>query len=164
MRTPPPVGSSCRVGARSAVIALPAFPTARLWRETMERMDVSFDGATQRMEGIDKYGVPVSPFDPEAVPHKALYLLNTASVDQVSLSPLAPADAFAQLPHVMHRRRIARALGQGEAMFRALSSLCATLPIKRVQQPVNGFELGALADAIETDAAGQTQARTEAVL
>lgn len=146
--------TAVKIDVGGDAVATPGFPAARLWRETMSRLDIPLDGAMRRMAGIDKYVVPIPSFHTDPIPLRRLYLLNAAPVEHVTLHPLAPAEAFAQTTQVMHRRRIARAMGQGPALFRMLSGLCAGLPVMRVERPVEGFALGALADAIEADLRG----------
>ena len=139
--------------AAGDLAAIPAFPAARLWGETMDALAMSRDGAQRRMAGLDKFVTPIANFHAGPTAIRCVYGLAPELRADVAIDPIEAAEGFALITRNTHRRRISAAMGLAAPHFAMATRFSASARFAMARRPIDGFMIEALADAIEADLA-----------
>lgn len=150
-----------RIDGRGPPLAVPGYPTLRLWADAFDRLGLAVEARLQARDGIDKYLLPVKDFATRPQPIRAAYALSFRVGENFELVRVASAEAFLILKRNIHRRRLIDGLGNREPYFHALSRIVRTVPLTRVTRPAEGISLAALADRIESHIANHPAASRE---
>lgn len=133
--------------------ALAAFPSMRLWQDTLDMLD--WQGRTRVQEGIEKYLIPIGSFSPAPLPVHAVFFLTQNDRSDVLVEPVSSTEAFTRLRRATYRKQFRKGLGQQVTHFRTLAAMAKSVPAFRVIRPTHPFLLDALADRIDAHLRGE---------
>ena len=145
--------TAVEVDAAGKPRALPAFPSLRLWQDTLEMLD--WPGRTRVQEGMGKYLIPIESFSPAPLPVRAVFFLTYSARSDVLVEPVSSTEAFTMLRRGTYRKRFRKGLGQQVTHFRTLAAIAKSVPVFRVIRPAYPFLLDALADRIDAHLRGE---------
>ncbi len=136
-------------GGGGRIEVLPAFPRLKLWRESMDALQIPGEGAPRVREGMDKYDVcSLAGFDPAPVPLDAVLVLREGS--GVALQRLAPAAAVTALHAGLSKPGVAARMGLQARLFSQAAAIGRVVPVWTLQRPRSFDALDATADLIES--------------
>lgn len=133
--------------------ALAAFPSMRLWRDTLDML--CWRGRTRVQEGMEKYLIPIKSFSPAPLPVRAVFFLTQSDRSDIAVRPMSSAKAFRALRKFTYRKAYLKGLGAGTTHFRTLAAMAKSVPVFRVIRPAYPFLLDALADRIDAHLRGE---------
>ncbi len=116
--------------------ALPGFPSMRLQNRALKILDPSWQSAAAPLRsGTKSRMVPARRFHGEAMPVRAVYLLNRKADAEIACKRLSQTQAFAALTAATCRLRFLRGLGAERGHFRAVASVAKRAPVERLTWP-----------------------------
>ena len=130
-------------------VALPAFPSMRLWVDTLDKLEERPQTQGKVREDMKKYQVPVERFRAKPLAVHAVCVLTSHQREDVEVETVPPSHAFGWLWKYTYRKRYLHGLGQHPAHFRTITAMAKRLPVVRVARPAHPFLLNALADRVE---------------
>ena len=133
--------------------ALAAFPSMRLWQDTLDVFD--WRGRTRVREGMEKYLIPIGSFSPAPLPVRAVFFLTESNGSDVTVESMSSLEAFAVLRKNTYRKAFLKGLGQQPRHFQTLTAMAKIVPVFRVTRPTYPFLLDALADRIDAHLCGE---------
>jgi hypothetical protein len=147
--------SVVEISATQAPVLHPSVPTVRLWRDSVEALDVSCVSLAHNRRGQEKYHVPFAaagtPVLPR-VPLRMIYLLGApAGQDPEAVTPLPVGDGAAALETLVCQRRHVAAGGREADLLKAAVRIAATVPIRRLDWHMRFEALDELVQALEAD-------------
>ena len=118
-------------------VALPAYPSLRLWADAVEAL--GWNGRTRGRvrEGMEKFLAPVERFSKAPLPVRAVFALRYHNRAGLEIERMAPADAFKCLLRRTYRKRYARGLGRAPEQFRAVAELARQAPVAWISKPMS---------------------------
>lgn len=130
-------------------LAHPAWPALKLAADTLARFQFKPAAPGSAELVTDKYQVsPESGFCGRALPLHSVYVLCPAAVSRPRLTRLRGADSVALLQRQVYRGEYAADLGRLPLHFQTVTAVATHSRTYRVERPIHGFLLEALADAI----------------
>lgn len=135
-------------------IASPGIPRLRLWRDAVERSgrspgdySPSFTTAPHR----DKFDVPIAAdgLALRPVPLRALYVLDPADADTVSIETLSPAAALRSIVANTYRGRYIHGSVAATRHFRSCQAIASHVPVFVTRRPWSLDRIGETGEAIE---------------
>lgn len=138
------------VDADGVARVLPGFPRIRLTPRALAKLRLSTRGERIR-PAIAKYMLPVDRFCAEAVPIRAVYLLEPHNRDDIRIESPAGMARFELLRSAIYRPRFLRAAPHRQATFVALKAAFTQARVARIQRPQTPFMLDELVDRITAD-------------
>ena len=129
---------------------LPAFPFARITKETVENLKLSVE-SSRLSSGLKKFVVPVDNFCGRSTPVYAVYSLNLHNKDEIKIDHLADIEKFHTLNKRTYRRRFLQNSRQKQIHFNIVSLLSKQIKVAEVFRPDNTKLIEELADRIEED-------------
>lgn len=119
----------------------PAMPRMRLWRDSLEALDVPSDLLQRDRVELEKYVLPaneIGGFLGDPLPLKAIFMLQSANSSQLEGTfRMRPMEAVAALGEEVYRRRQAYALGRKAELFRGVTKVADTVPIFRLARQLD---------------------------
>lgn len=128
--------------------AQPAFPTIRLWEDSMSALGKDAEAHRAVRPDLRKFHVPVDDFRDDALPVAHICFLDTHNRPGTVISGLAPTEGLRRLVEVMFRRRTAMGQGRQAADFRIASDLARRVPMCTIVRPVTPFRLEPFLDRV----------------
>lgn len=131
----------------------PGIPRMRLWRDSLEALDVSLDQLQRDRIELEKYAVPSSEmgdFLTEAVPLRGVFLLRAAASPEMEGTAAMPTmETVIQLTEQVYRRRQAVAMGRKAALFQAAARIAAMVPVRSLDRQLDLGQLDRTAAMVE---------------
>lgn len=133
--------------------AAPAYPQAKLWGDTLQRLGIDETGLRRVRPSRAKKAVPIEDAWHEGhVPVKRLYVLSPGWRKQHPvLQPISGSVKFRVLRDYTYRVEFLQGLDLTLQHFKQVAELASRLPITRVVRPADGFLLDEFVDTIEED-------------
>ncbi|GKS75303.1 aldolase [Acidovorax sp. SUPP950] len=129
---------------------LPAFPRLKLWRETMDALELPVDGLPQIRPGMNKYDLrPHAGFDVSTQQLDAVLVLRDAPSSL--LKHCTPSEALPILHSYLSRPQVAQRLGLRAATFAQAAAIGRLTPVWELHRPRSFDALDATADLIEAN-------------
>ena len=147
--------TAVEVDAAGKPRALAAFPSIRLWADTLDALGWRDSPKKRVQEGSEKYQVPVEWFSPTPQPLRAFYILLSEPRQHIGAERVPLRQVFKQLHEYTYRKRARYGLGQQTTHFRTLVAMAKNVPVFRVTRPTHPFLLDALADRIDAHLRGE---------
>ena len=122
------------LSAPGSPMVFPAYPQMKLWRDSLDGLNISAEGLQRVRRTFEKFTVPAAiSFETSAVPLAAIYvLLDAAGMQQAAIRRLDGLDAVSDLTRNFYQTRLVAAMGrQGDAMQAAFKILEA-VPLYRL--------------------------------
>lgn len=114
--------------ASSSVEVLPSFPRLKLWRDSLERLQISTVGLSRVREALEKYDVrPQAAFDPAPKQLHAIVVLHSGP--DLRLTRLGAVAAVPVLNAHISRPRVAAYLGRRADLFRQSALVAQAVPV-----------------------------------
>jgi hypothetical protein len=132
------------------VFAIPAFPRQKLWRNSLDALQLAAGRRLRTNGDFEKfeYAVPRA-FHAEPVPLAMVcHLLEARLPNLPSLEKLSGFDAMAHVRSVVYRLRAGQQLDGGARIFANCAALAAAVPQYRLHRPAHFDELRAFAKAL----------------
>lgn len=137
----------CAIGQDGRV--QPGLPKVKLWEHAAGRLGVDTAPLDRVRPADAKFHVPLQAgFCAAAQPILGAFWLEPGDVDRVSVTPVDGPLRFAMLRSNVYRPEFLQPLGLEEGYVTALSQLASAVPMFQVARPTDGFEIGALVEAI----------------
>ena len=133
----------------SAATALPGLAGLRLWKHTLNEMQIAHRVRSRVRGSLEKYWVETPLSCSEPLPVSAVFVLSSHNRPDIRMESLPRGDAFGMLTEHAHRRRVMDAMGQRPAHFRAATAIARDVPVTCVTRPSYPFLLEELADQVE---------------
>lgn len=138
--------------------ALPAFPTMRLWKDSLDALQWRGRAKRRVREGMAKYLVDAPRFHRTPQPIRALFSVGFTSTDGIELRPQTGATACARLLRDAFRKQFLKRSPQEAMQFRAAAAMARQLPLVAVRRPAEPLLADALASCVEAHLSGDTNA------
>lgn len=125
------------VAAPGGPLVWPGVPRLKLWRNTMEALNLPLGRPVRTSVCLEKYSHPVpDAFHAAPVPLGRIYhVYRFASARNHRPQPVSGRHAFDLLRDHIYRSRIARAMGLGERIFLQAASLTASVAQFKLMAP-----------------------------
>jgi hypothetical protein len=131
-------------------VVWPAFPRLKLWRDTLDHMQVPIEGLEQGRPELARYHLQVPTFTPEPLPLATVYHLREAvDARHEKIARLRGLSAIRETNESVYRRTIGRSLGGGDRLMFAVRRLCAEVPMHVLARRPALDTLGALVESLE---------------
>lgn len=143
-----------RPGPGGALLAHPGFPQAKLWLDSLDRLELPAEGLRRIRHKLEKRAVPLSPgegFHPEAVPVRKLYLLRPRNEPGIEIRPVVGPAKFLALKEQTYRFQFMADADSRTGHFHHALRLAQETPLATVARSRGEFLIEELADRIEAD-------------
>jgi len=140
--------------AADGPLVFPALPRIRLWRDSLEALDIVPDQLMKVRNSLDKFLLPanqIGDFLPQALPLKAIFFLETAHTTTAENSVIQDpaAETIRRLRSEVYRSRQAELLGRTSALFLGAARIVKDVPVTRLVRQADLARLDELVDLIE---------------
>lgn len=129
--------------------ALPAFPTMRLWKNSLTALKWQCRAERRVREGMARYLVAAPKFHRAPLAIRALFSVDTASAAGIEMRPGSVSTALSQLIRYSFRKRFQRRLRQEATQFRIASAMAEQVPLVNVSCPAEPLLPDALASRVD---------------
>lgn len=134
--------------------AIPGFPRIKLWQDAADQLGISTEGRTRVFPAMEKFNLPIEPFDPELrLPIRWVYHLTTGQVESIGIEPVTGLRRFRLLRDNTYRNEYLDGPDLLSGHLRRCSQLAGQIHLATVSRPGSGFALDALIDCLLADAA-----------
>ena len=134
--------------------AIPGFPRIKLWQDAADHLGVSTAGRMQVFPGLEKFNLPIAPFDPDGLlPIRWIYHLSKGDVTDVRIEPITGLRRFRLLRDNTYRNEYLDGEDMLSGHLKQCSRLASQVRLSRVQRPSEGFSLDRLIDCLLEDVA-----------
>jgi hypothetical protein len=117
------------VTSTESILALPSYPHIKLWRDSLDALQISLETLAQIRPEHQKYYFPChESFEKNALPLNAIYIIDRM-LQSHAPAPLKGAQAFARLQENSYRTRNLAFMGLVGQQFRLLSILSSKIPV-----------------------------------
>lgn len=127
--------------ASGGPLVYPAMPRMRLWRDSLEALDIAPDRLQRDRVELEKYVLPANEtgvFLGKPQPLKAVFMLQSANSPQLERTfRMQPMEAVAALGSEIYRRRQAYALGRKKELFRDATKIAGIVPVLRLARQLD---------------------------
>lgn len=124
-----------RVGEGSAPIAIPAFPSVRVWQDVLERSGTDFSALDRVRPDMAKYYVPVEDFHGQPEPLAGIIYMVAGNGSEPSVTQLDPTQRIAPLRQMVYRKNFLKSFGLEAFAFRAVAASARDVPMVRYERP-----------------------------
>jgi hypothetical protein len=124
------------------VLALPAYPQVKLWRDAIEQLAVKAESG-EKLPDIEKYNLDLeSSFHKNPIPLRAIYLLLPTETNEITFEPLHGMSKFQAVKRYNYGNYYLKGLGLQAAHFHLTSLISSRVPVARIRRPrqVNRLE------------------------
>ena len=124
------------------VLALPAYPQVKLWRDAIERLAVQVETG-EKLPDVEKYNLDMqASFHQQPLPLRAIYLLLPGEADEITFTPLHGMSKFQAIKRFNYGNYYLKGLGLQAAHFHLTSLIAGQIPVTRIRRPrqVNRLE------------------------
>ena len=141
-----PLDAECR--------AVPGFPRLKLWRDTVEHLDIDAEPLKRIRPQTEKFNYPlIQQFAGHPLPVRWVYILGTHTEPDTLFEPISGMDRFQPLHNNTYRVRFLQGMALKGEHLKLCGQLAGRVRLARITRPMHGFDLDALMDRILTDVA-----------
>ena len=134
------------------MMAHPGFPEAKLWLDSLNRLDISAEGLRRIRTKLEKRALPLGgAFASTPLPLKKLYVLRQHNRDELKLTTIQGPQKFAVLKAQTYRFGFLAGVGEKAGHFKQALRLAQQAPLAAVQRSSGAFRLDELVALIEAD-------------
>lgn len=134
------------------MMAQPGFPQAKLWLDSLKRLEFEPAELRKIRACLEKRALPLEEgFHRNALSVRKIYLLGTHNVDRFDLIPGAGPQKFNVLKNHTYRFLYIADTGTKAVHFKHAMQLAQQVPLARVVRPMAGFRIDELIELIEAD-------------
>ena len=130
-------------------VALPAFPTIRLWGKSLDALQWRGRAGQRVREGMERYFVSPPRFHDAPLPVRGLFVSFTTD-GGIELQRETASTALSRLLRYTHRKRFLHGMPQGATQFRIAAAMAKQVRMVAIGRPAEPFLLDALTSRIET--------------
>ncbi len=135
---------------RSAVV-VPAFPSMRLWEDSILSLGWSAGKLERVREGLSRYRIStVDSFEVSSQPLRHIYLLVPDHIDEVGFEAVSGARAVDAILVQTYRKEILAGMGEGKGHFQRVLSVARQVPITRIRRPHTALEIDDFVKAVDS--------------
>lgn len=118
-------------------ILYPSYPSLKLWKQTLEDLNIPYENSKKISDHLDKYYLPMNDlFWAEPLPISHIFLLEkNADISDVQVQPLSNTAFFEQLILNAHRFFYIKQLNMTKAQFTWASVLSQTVKGAKLIRP-----------------------------
>ncbi|MBN1413644.1 MAG: hypothetical protein JW973_00980 [Bacteroidales bacterium] len=127
----------------------PAFPTIKIWEDSLIHLGFSSEGLEPVRGVLKKYYLPVNKFSPKYTTIHKIFIINTHNRPEVETKPLQGMDKFRVLKKHTYLFRGIPKTGLEKNHFVLVNQLAKQVPITLITRPSGEFNTGILVKAIE---------------
>jgi len=143
-----------RPDAEGRMLAYPGFPHAKLWLDSLRKLELSPDGFRRIRRALEKRAVPLGEsFRTSPLPVRKLYALNPVNKDQLKIVPVVGPGKFLILRTHSYRFGFLAAAERKTGHFQHAMRLAQQVPMATVVRSNGRFRLPDLVDLIAADLA-----------
>ena len=128
-----------QVSEGNAPLAIPAFPSVRVWQDVLERAGTDFSTLDRVRPDMAKYYVPVDNFHGEPESLAGIIYMVAGNGAEPSVSHLDPAQRIAPLRQMVYRKNFLKSFGLEAFAFRAIATLARDVPMVRFVRPTTAI-------------------------
>lgn len=141
-----PVDGECR--------AVPGFPRIKLWRDTVDRLNIDAGPLKHIRPGMEKFHYPLTHASAiRPLPIRWVYILDSHNRDETLFEPIGGMQRFQPLHNNTYRVRFLKGMAlKGEHLL-LCGRLAGRIRLARVTRPQHGFDLDGLVERILADIA-----------
>lgn len=141
-----------RPRADGRMVAQPGFPQAKLWLDSLKRLEFAPDQLKPIRAKIEKRALPLADqFHGAPLPVRKLYLLGPHNGDNFVLTPGVGAQKFNVIKNHTYRFLYIADVSAKAGHFKQGMRLAQQVPLVRVVRPMSGFRIDELVALIESD-------------
>lgn len=142
----------CAIDIRGIPIVLPGTSCLKVWADALPGLGIDHNDLRPVRLGIKKYFLPCSQDSyPEQIPLHAVYLLQSSTCRQVSLSPIVGLAKIEALIRNTFRRTLLEQMGLAEPHFTRIFKIASAIQMKRLERPRDSFQIDAIVDCLIED-------------
>ncbi|MCG2784733.1 MAG: hypothetical protein L6461_06470 [Anaerolineae bacterium] len=131
------------------VLALPAFPQVKLWRDAIEQLSFRAE-AREKLPEVEKYNLSLdSGFQKHPLPLRAIYLLHPTETENITFETLQGMAKFQAIKQYNYGNYYLKGLGLQAAHFHLISLIASRVPVIRIRRPRQVNQLEALIDKLD---------------
>ena len=143
-----------RADAGGRMLAHPGFPQAKLWLDSLEKLDLSPEGLRRIRRKLEKRAVPLgADFVARPLPLRKLYVLVPHNRDEISITEVSGPRKFLILKQQTYRFGFLAGIDEKVGHFQLALRLAQQLPLCVVRRPSGSFRLEELVSLIKADLA-----------
>jgi len=141
-----PLDAECR--------AIPGFPRLKLWRDTIDLLEIDASPLKRIRPQTEKFNFPlVRRFAKRPLPIRWVYILGTHTQSDTRFEPIAGMQRFEPLHNNTYRVRFLRGMALKGEHLKLCGRLGGRARVARMTRPQHGFELETLIDRLLVDVA-----------
>ncbi len=127
---------------------LPAFPSVKLWEDSLKRLNISFEGLQPVRAESRKYYLPVDKFSHNAVKIDHIFILKPHNRLNIEIRALQGVEKFSVLKKHTYLFRGIPKTGLEQNHFSLVSQLASQVPVTLLTRPDAEFNIKRLIDTI----------------
>jgi hypothetical protein len=128
--------------------ALPAFPTIKMWKDSLDHLGISTSTLTPVRNHLLKFFLPVEKQISEPVRIDCLYVLNSHNQADIQISPILGIQKFRIVKRHTYLFKSMQKTGLGMNHFLQASLLAKAVPLYLISRPVLPMDLEKLVTCI----------------
>ena len=129
-------------------VALPAFPTIRLWGKSLDALQWRSRVGQRVHEGMERYFVAPPRFHDAPLPVRGMFVAFTTD-GGIELQRETTSTALSRLLRYTHRKRFLHGMPHGATQFRIAAAMAKQVRLVAIGRPIEPFLLDALTSRIE---------------
>ncbi len=134
--------------------AIPGFPRIKLWQDAADHLGFSTEGRIRVFPDMDKYNLPIAPFDHAArLPIRWVYHLTSGDVDEICIEPVTGQRRFGLLRDNTYRNEYLDGPDMLGGHLKQCGRLAGQIHLSKVVRPISGFSLDSLIESLLNDVA-----------
>lgn len=127
----------------------PGYPFIKLWKESLEKLAIPYDGLDRVHSADEKYYVPLTHnWNSAPVPLGSINFLNCVEKNEISIQPLKTLDKFAMLKNNLFRPYLVNLLELHQPVFNLSKTIVQQVPLSIIERPQHAFMLDELVDTL----------------
>lgn len=135
--------------ADGRLTALISPPYVRLQADTLDMVGWRERPQMGALRGSEKYRLPVEQVNQTQVPIRAVYILTTSDLSDITVERMPIVDTFKWLYKHTYQRDVMKKWGHHFKLFHVLEAMARTKPTFLVRRPIFPFLLDTLADRLD---------------
>lgn len=131
---------------------VPSFPQIKLWQDAAHHLEIDTSTARKIRPAIEKYAIPLNTrFQPNALPLKVVYSLQSHNIDKIQLESLHGIKKLSPIQNHTYRKSYLKGLLRDKTHWVRCAELAKQTAVVRLTRPREGFQLDNLVTVIEND-------------
>lgn len=129
-------------------MVMPAFPTIKIWADSMQHLGISSEGLVPVRDEMQKYYLPVGQFQVVPAPVDHIILLNTHNNPDIEFQSMNGYEKFFELRKYTYLRRSFSGNDFLTNHFHLAGKLASKVPVHKLVRPKNNFDTEQLIERI----------------